>query len=180
MNQSSKTVLAVWLSSLLTYYLALPCLLLATTWLVRLAIAEPSINFGWINWVVGFVILVPNLIISIWSLATLYRVGKGTPFPMVATRKLVTTGPYAHSRNPLVVSTFSVYWGVGIIIGSVVFIILTSFCFLVMIIIIALFEEKDLERRFDREYLLYRQRTPFMIPRQPILAKRTDSDSLKP
>ena len=114
-------------------------------------------------------------VLLIYLRLILYKEG----FPIAATQKLVTTGPYAHSRNPLVVSTFSVYWGVGIIIGSLVFIILTSFFFLVMVVVIALFEEKSLERRFGREYLLYRQKTPFMIPRQPILAKRTDSDSLK-
>ncbi len=162
MNRSPKTLAAVWLSSFLVYYAVLPCLLLGSTWLIRLVVSEPPINFGWINWVVGLVILAPNLVISVWTLATLYKKG----FLDAATQKLVTTGPYAHSRNPLVVSTFSVYWGVGIIIGSLVFIILTSFCFLVMVVVIALFEEKSLERRFGREYLLYRQKTPFMIPRK--------------
>ncbi len=176
MNRSPKTLAAAWIASFFVYYVVIPCLLLGSTWLIRLVILEPPINFGWINWMVGLVILAPNLAISVWSILTLYKEG----FPIAATQKLVTTGPYAHSRNPLVVSTFSVYWGVGIIIGSLVFIILTSFFFLVMVVVIALFEEKSLERRFGREYLLYRQKTPFMVPRQPILAKRTDSDSLKP
>lgn len=166
MNRSPKTLSAVWIASFFVYYVVIPCLLLGATWLIRLAVSEPPINFGWINWAVGLVILAPNLAISVWTLVTLHKEGQGTPFPIAATQKLVTTGPYAHSRNPLVVSTFSVYWGVGVIIGSPVFIILTSFFFLVMVVAIALFEEKSLERRFGREYLLYRQKTPFMIPRK--------------
>ncbi|NTU61464.1 MAG: hypothetical protein HGA95_03970, partial [Caldiserica bacterium] len=148
MERSGKTILATWISSFFVYYLALPALLWATTWLLKLAIAEPPISFGWVNWVVGLLILAPNMAISVWSLVTLYREGKGTPFPTAATVRLVVTGPYAHSRNPMVVSMFSVYWGLGILIGSLIFIILTSFFFLVMIVIITLFEEKDLERKF--------------------------------
>jgi protein-S-isoprenylcysteine O-methyltransferase Ste14 len=178
MEHTGKTVLATWISSFFVYYLVLPTLLWATVWLLKLIIVEPSINFGWVNWVVGLLILFPNLAISIWSLVTLYKEGKGTPFPTVATVRLVTTGPYTHSRNPMVVSMFSVYWAVGILIGSLTFIILTSFFFLVMIVVITLFEEKDLERKFGREYLLYRQRTLFMIPRIKSLAKQQDSGSL--
>jgi protein-S-isoprenylcysteine O-methyltransferase Ste14 len=180
MEHSRKTVLAAWISSFFVYYLALPALLWMTSWLAKLAIAEPSIDFGWVNWAVGLLFLIPNLLVSAWSLVALYKAGEGTPFPMVATVRLVTTGPYAHSRNPMVVSMFSVYWGAGIILGSLVFIILASFFFLVMIAVIALFEERDLERKFGREYLLYRQRTPFMIPRVANLAKPQESVSLKP
>jgi protein-S-isoprenylcysteine O-methyltransferase Ste14 len=165
MDRTPKTILAVWISSFFVYYLVLPASLWVSAWLLGLAIAQPPINFGWVNWAVGLLIFVPNMAISIWSLVTLHREGKGTPFPNVATVRLVTTGPYAHSRNPMVASMFSVYWGIGIIAGSLIFIILTSFFFLVMIAVITLFEEKDLERKFGREYLLYRQRTPFMIPR---------------
>lgn len=180
MEHTGKTVLATWISSFFVYYLILPALLWVTVWVLKLVIAEPPIYFGWINWVVGLIILLPNLAISLWSLVTLYKEGKGTPFPTVATIRLVTTGPYAHSRNPMVVSMFSVYWAVGILIGSLIFIILTSFFFLVMIVVITLFEEKDLERKFGREYLLYRHRTPFMIPRSKSLAKQQDSGSLEP
>lgn len=178
MDHSKKTILATWISSFFVYYLILPSLLWATSWLLMLSIAEPPIWFGWVNWVLGLIILLPNLAISVWSLVTIYREGNGTPFPNVATIRLVTTGPYAHSRNPMVVSMFSVYWGIGILIASLIFIILTSFFFLVMIAVITLFEEKDLERKFGKDYLLYRQRTPFMIPRAKSLANRQDSDSL--
>lgn len=156
MERFSKKLLPDWLSSLLGYYLLLPAFLWTAIWLIKQILAEPPINFGWVNWVVGLVILAPNFAISVWSLATLlgYR-----------TDKLVVTGPYAHSRNPLPASMLGVYWGTGILIGSLIFIIAATFVFAVIALYIILFGEKKLCDRFGREYLLYRQRTPFMIPR---------------
>ncbi|MBP7732511.1 MAG: isoprenylcysteine carboxylmethyltransferase family protein [Caldisericia bacterium] len=156
MERFSKQLIPAWLSPLLAYYLLLPAILWTVTWLIKQILAEPPINFGWVNWVVGLVILAPNLAISVWSLATLlgHRADR-----------LVVTGPYAHSRNPLPASMLGVYWGVGILIGSLIFIIAASFVFAVIALYIILFGEKKLCDRFGREYLLYRQRTPFMIPR---------------
>ena len=171
MERFSKKLLPVWLSSLLIYYLLLPAFLWTAIWLIKQILAEPPINFGWVNWAIGLVILAPNLVISVWSLATLLR---------HRADKLVATGPYAHSRNPLPASMLGVYWGTGILIGSLIFIIAATFVFAVIALYIILFGEKKLCDRFGREYLLYRQRTPFMIPRTGNLAKNEESGSLKP
>lgn len=156
MKYSPKKLLPDWLSSLLGYYLLLSAFLWTATWLIKQILAEPPINFGWVNWAVGLVMLAPNLVISVWSLATLFK---------QTSDKLVVTGPYAHSRNPLLVSMLGVYWGTGILIGSLIFIIAATFVFTVIALYIILFGEKKLCDRFGREYLQYRQKTPFMVPR---------------
>lgn len=171
MERSPKKFLPDWLSQLLIYYLVLPAFLWTSNWFLKLVVAEPPINFGWVNWVVGLLILIPNMIISIWSLATLAKCNPD---------KLVVTGPFAHSRNPLVASMLGIYWGIGVLIGSLIFIILATFVFAIIALYIILFGEKKLETRFGREYLLYRKRTPFMIPKTGNLAKNGESGSLNP
>jgi len=50
--------------------------------------------------------------LGIWSGMTMAVRGKGTPLPLDAVRELVTSGPYAHVRNPM--SAGSLLQGVAV------------------------------------------------------------------
>jgi protein-S-isoprenylcysteine O-methyltransferase Ste14 len=100
-----------------------------------------------------------------WTVKVQYSLGKGTPIPLMATQKLVITGPYTYCRNPMTLGTTVFYLGVAIWIGSPSAFGLGLIYPVGILIYIKLAEEKELEERFGSEYLDYKRRTPFLIPR---------------
>lgn len=124
-----------------------------------------SIRLGWLNQAIGPVLTVGGLALVIWSVYIQYTLGKGTPAPKVATQRLVTHGPYAYSRNPMTLGALLMYLGIGIWIGSGVVVILTVIIFSGLLTFIYIHETRELTERFGEEYLEYKKRTPFLLPR---------------
>jgi protein-S-isoprenylcysteine O-methyltransferase Ste14 len=90
---------------------------------------------------------------------------KGTPVPVNPPPILVTDGPYAYSRNPMMAGLFLMLAGIGIFFGSVWLTFLTTpLVVIVSLIVIRGIEEPELERRFGEAYRRYRERTPILIP----------------
>ncbi len=91
---------------------------------------------------------------------------KGTPVPINPPPKLVTGGPYAYSRNPMMTGLFMVMAGIGILFGSITLtFIMTPLFVLMSILEFKYIEEPELEKRFGQEYREYKERTPIIIPR---------------
>ena len=63
----------------------------------------------------GILILV-GAPIAVWTVIDQYTRARGTPLPMMATQRLLTDGPYAWSRNPMVFGTLSAYLGAQLIL----------------------------------------------------------------
>jgi protein-S-isoprenylcysteine O-methyltransferase Ste14 len=62
--------------------------------------------------------------------------------------------------------TFFFYLGVSLLAGSPAAIALTILLFSLLMVYIKVIEEKELELRFGPEYLDYKDRTSFIIPRR--------------
>lgn len=122
------------------------------------------IHLGWLNQVLGPVLAFGGIALVIWSVHTQYKVGNGTPAPMVATQKLVTQRPYSFSRNPMTLGALFLYSGIGIWMSSGVLIILSIIVFSILLRFIYIHETRELADRFGEEYLDYRKKTPFLIP----------------
>jgi protein-S-isoprenylcysteine O-methyltransferase Ste14 len=60
-----------------------------------------------------------------------------------------------------------VYLGIAVWVGSISAVALACIYPAVIILYTRLLEEEELERRFGAEYLAYKRRTPFLIPRWP-------------
>ena len=58
--------------------------------------------------------------VGLWSVCLDHfsRRGRGTPFPLDAPRELVTTGPFALIRNPIMAAELSVIWGEVLYFGA--------------------------------------------------------------
>ena len=123
------------------------------------------IRLGSLIQVFGPVLTVGGIALVIWSVLTQYRVGEGTPAPMVATQKLVTSGPYSHTRNPMTLGALFLYTGIGIWMNSGVLIILSFIIFSILLTFIYFHETRELRERFGADYLEYRKSTPFLIPK---------------
>ena len=111
----------------------------------------------------------------LWATFTQWKAGKGTPAPTAPPQLLVISGPYKYCRNPIQFGAIFYYLGIGTIFGGIV---TGSISFILGFIIGSFynifFEEKELEKRFGDEYIQYRNRTPFIIPRFYISHKESE------
>ena len=122
-------------------------------------------DLGWWHQVIGALMTIGGIFLVGWSISIQYTLGKGTPFPKVATQQLITTGPYTYTRNPMTLGAFLLYLGIAVGMGSMPVILLILVIFTALLTFIYRHETRELTERFGREYLEYRKRTPFFIPR---------------
>ena len=125
----------------------------------------PTINFGWPNAFVGLATIIGGGFLVIWSVRIQYTLGKGTPAPIKATQKLVVSGPYAYTRNPMTLGAASFYLGISIWLGSIATTCLVVLIFVVLLSYIYTHETRELSERFGLDYQVYKCKTPFLIPR---------------
>jgi protein-S-isoprenylcysteine O-methyltransferase Ste14 len=96
----------------------------------------------------------------------LFARAHGTPNPILPPERLVTSGPYAWTRNPIAGSHFLAVLGVALAIGSPTAVVITFLLGLPANLIIVR-EERGLELRFGESYHAYRAAVPRWIPRMP-------------
>jgi protein-S-isoprenylcysteine O-methyltransferase Ste14 len=123
------------------------------------------IRLGWLNFALGLVLIVGGFALVSWTVRIQYILGKGTPAPRVATQRLVTQGPYVYTRNPMTLGALLLYLGIGLWMGSGVVFLLTIVVFSALLTFISIHETRELGERFGEEYLEYKKRTPFLLPR---------------
>jgi len=100
----------------------------------------------------------------IWSVLHFFRI-KGTPVPFNPPPKLVTTGPYAYVRNPMVSGVFIWLFGLGVLLRSISLVfIFTPLFVLVNVLELKIIEEPELEKRLGKEYVKYKKKVPMFIP----------------
>jgi protein-S-isoprenylcysteine O-methyltransferase Ste14 len=127
----------------------------------------PRLAHGLASLFVALALILPGVILVEWTVGLQFVRGLGTPLPVVATRRLLTNGPYRYSRNPMATGTTMVYLGIAVGVGSLSAVALACVYPTVITAYTKLIEEQELERRFGSEYLAYRKRTPFVVPRLP-------------
>jgi protein-S-isoprenylcysteine O-methyltransferase Ste14 len=127
--------------------------------------------FGFAEFVsrpVGIAISMPFIMIGLflwlWSAGKFFKT-KGTPVPINPPPKLITDGPYAYSRNPMMTGLFMVMAGIGIFFGSVMLTFFMTPLFVLMSILeFKYIEEQELTKRFGKEYTEYKKKTAMIIP----------------
>ncbi len=125
-----------------------------------------------LNMIVSAPILLVGLFLILWSVQQFLK-AKGTPVPFNPPPKLVTSGPYAYIRNPMLTGLFILLFGLGLLFASLSLIfIFTPLFILLNILELKTVEEPELEKRFGKEYLQYKKRVPMFIPRLNLRLRR--------
>ncbi|MFH0803070.1 MAG: isoprenylcysteine carboxylmethyltransferase family protein [bacterium] len=126
---------------------------------------------GWPEFPAGFwtlvlcvLFLAKGLFLWLWSLVCFIKAG-GTPVPFNPPPRLLTDGPYAWVRNPMISGVFCLMFGVGFLLKSpsLVFFFTPAFI-LISVLELKIIEEPELEKRLGREYLEYRKMVPMFFP----------------
>jgi protein-S-isoprenylcysteine O-methyltransferase Ste14 len=103
----------------------------------------------------------------LWCAWNFAAVGRGTPGPWDAPRRVVAHGPYRWVRNPIYLAALLVVLGEAGLFGSLRLLAyagVLAACFHVFVIGC---EEPALRRRFGPAYLAYRHAVPRWIPHRP-------------
>jgi protein-S-isoprenylcysteine O-methyltransferase Ste14 len=110
-------------------------------------------------------VIITGAAIAAWSAFHFVRV-KGTPVPFNPPPKLVKTGPYRFTRNPMLTGVFMLLFGIGIGLNSLSLVfVFTPIYILVNVWELKNIEEPELVKRLGSEYIEYRRQTPMFIPR---------------
>jgi protein-S-isoprenylcysteine O-methyltransferase Ste14 len=100
-----------------------------------------------------------------WVTVSLFTdIGQGTPAPFDPPKKLVVQGLYRYSRNPMMIGVWCVLLGEAILFGSLAVMAWCGFFVMACLLVIPLWEEVELEKRFGESYLRYKQNVPRWFP----------------
>jgi protein-S-isoprenylcysteine O-methyltransferase Ste14 len=125
----------------------------------------PRFVYGPINPTIAVLLIGAGWLFAMWAIKVQFSFAKGTPLPMMPTQKLVIRRPYTYCRNPMSLGTIILYLGIAVWIGSLSSVGLTLVFAALLMVYNKLIEERELVERFGREYLEYKKRAPFLIPR---------------
>ena len=104
-----------------------------------------------------------GVIVVLWPVYRFFRT-KGTPVSINPPPELVATGIYARVRNPLILGWTISLVGLGSWLNSVSLIFIASPLFmLINAWYLRNIEEKELEKKFGKQYLKYRKAVPMFI-----------------
>jgi protein-S-isoprenylcysteine O-methyltransferase Ste14 len=113
------------------------------------------------------VVIAAGAALYLWCLWLFATVGRGTPGPWDAPRRLVAVGPYRWVRNPIYVSALLVVSGETLLFLSLPLLAYLAIFAIGVHVFVVTYEEPTLAQRFGDEYESYRQAVPRWIPRPP-------------
>ena len=168
-SQRARSVLLLLLAPV--FLVALPALFLALGDALDQRMQWPEAPTEPANLVVGVPLILAGIALGVWSNQRIFTTGRGTPLPLMPTQELVVEPPYTFIRNPMALGAISLYLGVGILVRSVGAVLAVLLCAAALLTYIRLSEERVMTARFGAQYLQYRRRTPFLLPRMSSLRR---------
>ena len=113
---------------------------------------------------VGIIPILSGALIYFWCAWDFTFVGKGTPAPFDAPKKVVATDAYQFTRNPMYVACVSVLIGEAIFFESAALLIYALVLFLIFHIWILIYEEPTLRKNFGASYEEYCREVSRWLP----------------
>ena len=98
--------------------------------------------------------------------------GRVGDIPRMETNRLVTTGLFSCMRHPMLFGLTLLPLGWGLLLGSPTFImVIAPLEMLFIIVMVIIFEEMEVHRKFGEAYKVYRQKVPMVSFRRKCLKK---------
>jgi protein-S-isoprenylcysteine O-methyltransferase Ste14 len=166
LDRQQTTDRAAWITTFVHY--ALGIVLGAA--IIRAVITHQD----WSGWTLPIPVEIGLLLVIITGVAVLSTVvnlalkGLGAPFAIALSRKLAVDWLYAWTRNPMVLAVLTFLLSLGIWFQSALFVLWVLILFApALLVFVKVYEERELEFRFEASYLEYKSRTPMLFPRRP-------------
>ena len=128
----------------------------------------PNIEFGWFRWA-GLCIMCAGILIYLLTVVSFLLKGKGTPaiwftkaISLIIGKepiKIVTSGLYRYSRNPMYAGVVTIVAGEGIFFQYSTVLWYALSIFILFNVVIIFIEEPHLAQRFGEEYKAYKKKT---------------------
>ncbi len=114
--------------------------------------------------IVGRLVLGAGVFWCLWSVLHFLK-ARGTPVLLNPPPRLVTSGPYAYVRNPMVTGAFIALFGLGFVLGSLSLVCIFTPLFIILIVwYITALEEPELQNRLGDEYRQYQKKVGRFFP----------------
>ena len=102
----------------------------------------------------GVILAIIGTTLAIWAKLTMKKSwGPPAQHEIQKQKKLVTTGPFAFTRNPIYVGLLFLFFGFELALGSYLALLVIPFAYLFYYAILV--EEKLLTKHFGKEYQIY-------------------------
>ncbi len=116
------------------------------------------------NLILSIPLLAAGIWLWLWSVLIFIK-SRGTPVPLSPPPKLVDTGPYSYSRNPMLSGVFLILFGISVLVQSLSLVIIYTPLFMVLTFLeFKMIEEPELEKRLGAAYVEYRKKVPMFFP----------------
>jgi protein-S-isoprenylcysteine O-methyltransferase Ste14 len=150
------------------FYITLLAFLIFLSFRTDRALHLPTLPEYPVNFLISAPLFLLGLVFWLWSVLAFTKL-KENPVSFQAPPKLITNGPYAFSRNPMLAGVFFLLFGIGFAFQSLslVFFYTPLFIFL-NYLELRYFEEYELEKRFGTKYMEYKKRTPMFYGKRRI------------
>lgn len=107
--------------------------------------------------IMGVVVGLFGFVIMIWGW-WLFQQGNVAICPTARTEKLIFSGPYRFSRNPMYLGIVTLLLGIAVYMGTPPFFLAVAIYFIILNSVFVPFEEQKLEGAFGSQYIEYKER----------------------
>lgn len=126
---------------------------------LRLGVALPL----WVR-LPGALLAGAGTLLVLSCIVVFVRVGRGTPALFDPPREFVAVGPYRYVRNPMYLGGLGLILGSGLMLRSAAVVCLTLVLAALVHLLVVLYEEPSLEKRFEASYRAYKLAVPRWLP----------------
>jgi protein-S-isoprenylcysteine O-methyltransferase Ste14 len=102
--------------------------------------------------IAGMIVGALGAVLTAWCVSSFIALGKGTPAPFDAPRRLVVRGPYRFLRNPMYAGAATAMAGASLFYGSLALLAYIAAFLLAFHLFVVFYEEPTLRRRFGADY----------------------------
>ncbi len=105
--------------------------------------------------IAGIIVATIGAALTAWCVVSFVSIGKGTPAPFDAPRRLVVRGPYRFVRNPMYMGAALALAGAALFCQSAALLLYCAGFLMFFHAFVILYEEPTLRRKFGPDYEAY-------------------------
>ena len=125
-----------------------------------LTFAKPTDFIFWLALILAGI----GVTMGLWAMGLFFCFGGGTPAPWDPPKNFVVQGPYRYVRNPMISAVLTILLAESLFFLSIHLFFWFCIFLTINLVYIPTVEEKQLAKRFGRDYLAYKKKVPRWIP----------------